>query len=325
MVCAIVEAHRSPQSRLLLSAGTLPKAGFVERVDAAKKAGFDAIALFPQQYLRARKKEKLTAGDMREILAEHDVTLDEVDPLLDWFGPKASSAENLMFDMANELGARSVNTPPAFAPVIELPELTAALARVCERASSHGLRVDLEFLPWTLVPGLRTALQVVNDAGQANLGITLDVWHFFRGGDTTATLQALTPQEAACITNLQVNDAPATRRPLSLRDKLSLLGVTRDQVIDGIKVHGASTFFNVSSAMKSTRPDAQALMAEASSARLLPGDGDMPLADWLAALDSVGCTPTVGLEIFSLELSRLPAAEVAGKAMAAYRDIVLNR
>ena len=36
-----------PQSRLLLSAGTLPKARFIERVDAAQKAGFDAIALFP--------------------------------------------------------------------------------------------------------------------------------------------------------------------------------------------------------------------------------------------------------------------------------------
>ena len=93
-----------PQSRLLLSAGTLPKARFIERVDAAQKAGFDAIAL---------------------------------------------------------------------------QELTAALVRVYERASSHGLRVDLEFLPWTLVPDLHTALQVLNDAEQENLGITLDFWHFF--------------------------------------------------------------------------------------------------------------------------------------------------
>ena len=313
-----------PRSRLLLSAGTLPKAGFIERVDAAQKAGFDAIALFPQQYLRARKKEKLTPADMREILAERNVTLDEVDPLLDWFGPKASRAENLMFEIANELGARSVNTPPAFAPAIDLQELTAALARVCERANSHGLRVDLEFLPWTLVPDLRTALRVLDDAGQANLGITLDVWHFFRGGDTVATLHDLKPEEAAHITNLQVNDAPATRRSLSLRDKLSLLGVTLDQVIDGINVHGARQFFKVSSAMKSTRPDATALMTEASSARLLPGEGDMALADWLVALDSVGCKPTVGVEIFSLELARRPAAEVAARAMAAYRGVVVT-
>jgi len=310
-----------PQSRLLLSAGTLPKARFIERVDAAQKVGFDAIALFPQQYLRARKKEKLTPADMREILAERNVTLDEVDPLLDWFGPTASRAENLIFEIANELGARSINTPPAFAPAIELQELTAALVRVCERANSHGLRVDLEFLPWTLVPDLRTALQVVDDAGQANLGITLDVWHFFRGGDTVATLHGLNLEEAARITNLQVNDAPATRRSLSLRDKLSLIGVTLDQVIDGINVHGARQFFKVSSAMKSTRPDATALMTEASSARLLPGEGDMALADWLSALESVGCKPTVGVEIFSLELSRRPAAEVAARSMAAYRSV----
>ena len=310
-----------PQSRLLLSAGTLPRAGFIERVDAARHAGFDAIALFPQQYLRARKKEALTTADMREILTERGVTLDEVDPLLDWFGPSASRAENLIFEIANELGAHSINTPPAFAPAIDLQELTAALARVCERASRHGLRIDLEFLPWTPVPNLRTALQVLNDAGQANLGITLDVWHFFRAGDTVATLQSLEPEEVSRITNLQINDAPAMRRPLGLRDKLSLLGVTLGQVIDGINVHGARQFFKVSSAMKSTRPDATALMTEASSARLLPGEGDMPLTDWLAALDSVGCMPTVGVEIFSLELARRPAAEAAAKAMAAYQSV----
>ena len=309
-------------SRLLLSAGTLPKAGFGERVDAAQQAGFDAISLFPQQYLRAKNKERLTPSDMREILAGRGITMDEVDPLLDWFGSAASTSENLMFDMAGELGARSVNTPTAFAPDIELPKLTAALVRLCERANSHGLRIDLEFLPWTIVPNLRTALQVVEDAGQENLGITLDVWHFFRGGDAVTTLLGLAPHEAARITNLQLNDAPAARRPQKLSDKLSQAGVTLDQVRDGINVHGARQFFKVSSAMKTTHPEASALMAEASSERLLPGEGDMPLADWLQALGNADCKPTVGLEIFSLELARLPAAEAAAKAMAAYRRVV---
>ena len=310
-----------PESRLLLCAGTLPRANFAERVEAARSAGFDAISLFPQQYLQATLKERLTPADMREILVAAGIALDEVDPLLDWFGPAASAAENLMFDMASELGAVSINTPTAFAPDIGLPELTAALVRLCERAAKHGLRIDLEFLPWTIVPDLHTALQVVTDAGQTNLGVTLDVWHFFRGGDTLETLRSLSAAEAAHITNLQLNDAPATRRALPLRDKLALAGATLDQLTDGIKVHGARRFFKVSSAMKSTHPDATALMAEASSGRVLPGDGDMPLESWLQALQGVGCTPTVGLEIFSLALARLPPAEVAASAMAAYRQV----
>jgi hypothetical protein len=48
----------------------------------------------------------------------------------------------------------------------------------------------------------------------------------------------------------------------------------------------------------------------------------MALVDWLAALDSVGCKPTVGVEIFSLELARRPAAEVAARSLAAYRGVV---
>ena len=98
--------------------------------------------------------------------------------------------------------------------------------------------------------------------------------------------------------------------------------MTLDQVIDGVKVHGASRFFKVSSDMNSTHRDATALMSEASSGRLLPGEGDMALSEWLQALNGVGCTPTVGLEIFSLELARRPAAEVAARAMASYRGVV---
>ena len=64
----------------------------------------------------------------------------------------------------------------------KLPEVVVAFARLCERAAAAGLRVDLEFLPWTIVPDLRTALQIAREADQANAGVMLDCWHFYRGG-----------------------------------------------------------------------------------------------------------------------------------------------
>jgi sugar phosphate isomerase/epimerase len=87
-------------SRLILSAGTIPRASFVERVMAAKSAGFDAISLFPQQYLAAQRKEKLSVDDMKSILVDNQIALDEVDPLLDWLGEGKSQSESLMMEMA---------------------------------------------------------------------------------------------------------------------------------------------------------------------------------------------------------------------------------
>lgn len=308
--------------RLLLSAGTLPKAGFRQRVEAAGAAGFDAISLFPQQYLHARRKEKLSTASMVAILEEHGVDVDEVDPLLDWFGPGSSGSEQLLFEMANALGARSINAAPAFAPRCDLQDLTAAFAAVCERASKHGLRVDLEFLPWTMVPDLATALEVVEHSERDNAGVMLDCWHFFRGGSEPADIDRLDQQQAARINSIQVNDAPVRPARLSARQKLGMAAVMLDNARDGLQVMGARRFAQVASSAHNPHPDAMDLMNEASGMRLLPGQGDMPVAELLTALDRAGVSPTVGLEIFSLELMRQAPHQAAAQAMAAYRKLI---
>jgi len=244
---------------------------------------------------------------MRTILSDNGIELREVDPLLDWFGPGVSPEETLIFEIAAELGASSINTPTAFAPAIGLEGVTNALANLGKRAARQ--------------PDLKSALQVVGDTGMENIGVTLDFWHFFRSGDSVDTLLNLSPPEAALITNLQINDAPSNPQPLGLRNKLALMLVMLNNLRDGIRISGTKQFFATVSGAKATRKDATALMNEATSNRLLPGDGDMPLKDWLAALDGAGCKPRAGLEIFSLDLARLPAEEVAAKSMAAYGRI----
>jgi sugar phosphate isomerase/epimerase len=310
-----------PDSRLLLSAGTLPKARFEARVRAASAAGFDAISLFPQQYLRARKKEKLSLQDMRDILSDNGVDLDEVDPLLDWFGAGSSGSEQLMFDMADALGARSINAAPAFTPKIGLTELTDIFAGVCERAATHGLRADLEFLPWSIVPDLATALDVVEGTGQDNAGIMLDCWHFFRGGSDLDSIRHLSKRQLGRITSIQVNDAPLKPTRLTPRQKAGMAAVMLDNAKDGIKVMGTRRFMQVASGAHNPHPNAMDLMNEASGMRLLPGEGDMPIPELLIALDRAGARPTVGLEVFSLDLMRKPAENAAALAMAAYRKL----
>jgi sugar phosphate isomerase/epimerase len=258
---------------------------------------------------------------MRHILSDNGITLDEVDPLLDWFGAAQSSSEVLIFEIAQELGARSVNAPSAFAPKIEVSEVVSAFARLCERAAAAGLRIDLEFLPWTIVPDLRTALQIVREADQANAGVMLDCWHFYRGGSEVDEIDGLSEDEIARITSIQVNDAPAMPVPPGRTDRLTIAKAMLLNVRDGVRVLGPTNFMRVAAAAGNPHPNAYALMMEAISARLLPGHGDIPLRALLGRLGAAGCTPTVGLEIFSLALNRRDPADVARQAMQSYRRL----
>ena len=57
-----------------------------------------------------------------------------------------------------------------------------AFAGLCRRAAEHGLLVHIEWLPWSRIPDLATALEIVRAAGQPNGGLNVDAWHFVRTG-----------------------------------------------------------------------------------------------------------------------------------------------
>jgi sugar phosphate isomerase/epimerase len=309
-------------SRLVLCAAISPSADFSTRVAAAKSAGFDAITLSPQQYLNARNKEKLSNSEMHGILWDNDIGLDTVDPLLDWLGDHSSTSEQLVFEIADAFDAGAVNVAPAFAPDLSQGELTHAFARLCERAAQHGLRVDLEFLPWSVVPDYRVALDVIAGCEQDNAGLTLDCLHFYRSGGTPSDLAKLDPALAKRITNVQLCDIPKEPANLDFRQKL---GANKEMLTsgrDGIRVMGFRRMIEVASKAHSTRPDASILMREATCSRLLPGKGDIPLEEIFRTLHALDVRPDIGLEIFSLEFGRLPVHDAASQAMAAYCELI---
>jgi len=311
-----------PDSRLILSAGTIPRATFSQRVKAAQQAGFDAISLFPQQYLAARRKEKLSIKDMQDILAGHEIALDEVDPLLDWFSPEATPSESLMVEMAQALGARSVNVASAFVSDRPFDELAACFARVCERLAQYGLRADLEFLPWTQVNNLTSALTLLDEADQPNAGVMFDCWHFFNSGESMHVLHNLTAQQAARITSLQLNDAPQSTRSLSRGQNWLYIKDMFQNVADSIRVLGLNAFLNVAIKAQYPHPGAQKMMKEALCSRLFPGQGVKPVSQILAILNDKGVRPAIGVEVFSLENYSLSAEEVAREAMQGYQAVV---
>jgi sugar phosphate isomerase/epimerase len=308
-------------SRLILSAGTVVKATFVERVCAAEQAGFDAISLFPQQYLAATRRENLSIANMQDILAEHEVDLDEVDPLLDWFGSDATRSESLMMEMAEALGARSVNVAAAFVSDRSFQELVDCFGRVCERVARFGLRADLEFLPWTGLGTLTSALELLEAVDQPNAGVMLDLWHFFNSGEDLEVLRRLTPEQAARITSLQLNDIPGSIGDLSRGQKWEYIKDMCQNAIDIIRVLGMDAFLNVAIKAKYPHPAAQRMMKDALCSRHFPAEGAMPVAEVLAILSERGVAPVIGVEVFNLDHYSLTAADIARRAMRSYESV----
>jgi sugar phosphate isomerase/epimerase len=195
-----------PQPRLVLASGTWRDLPFGERLAAAASAGITTIGLHHEQYRAA-----LAAGDadddIKALLDLHGVGIAEVEVLgavlePDDAGRTGSFGERL-FAMADRFGASRV-----IAVSQGTDDLAAGVKRfaaLCDRAAEHGLSLALEFAPWTVVPDLATAWDVVRRAERPNAGVVLDTWHFFRGRSTIDDL-ATVPAEA--IAEIQISDGP---------------------------------------------------------------------------------------------------------------------
>jgi sugar phosphate isomerase/epimerase len=206
---------------LVLCSGTLRRdATFEERIAAAVAGGFAGISMWGRDYNLARS-EGLTDADLVAMLEQSGLSVAELDPVWSWL-PGASDVhipphldredvfcfgEDDLFAVADAVGARSVNAVDVFGGSWTLESAAEAFAGLCRRAAEHGLLVQLEFLPWSRIPDLRAAWDVVIDAGEANGGITVDAWHYFRSGPDPALLEGI---PGAHILGVQLSDGPAS-------------------------------------------------------------------------------------------------------------------
>jgi sugar phosphate isomerase/epimerase len=204
---------------LVLCSGTLPRGvPFRERLAAAVAGGFAGISLWGRDYQGARD-EGLSDADIRALLADHGLAVAELDPAWWWLPgadltiPPEVDPEDVfwcraddLFAIADATGARSLNAVDVFGGDWGVDDAAEAFAALCDRAAEHDLVVHLEFLPWSRIPDVGTAWEVVRRAGKANGGIAVDSWHFFRSG---ADWDALRRVPGSQVLSIQLDDGPA--------------------------------------------------------------------------------------------------------------------
>lgn len=202
----------------VLAWGTV-RSSFPDRVAAAADAGFDGIGLMLREYLGLRD-EGWSDDAIRRLLEQHDMTISEVEVLFGFAAPRGTPAgvaerpglvyndpdlERAAFHMADAFGVRNVQVAGTFAEGGPTHGVADAFASLCDRAAVHGLRVALEFVPYTDIPDITTALGIVDAANRRNGGLCVDSWHFFRG---QPDFDALAGCPAEKIAMIQINDGP---------------------------------------------------------------------------------------------------------------------
>ena len=178
-----------------------------ENIDAAAAAGFGAVGL----RICARRPGDRYLGDailgnaaaacaLRDRAAARGIGLSNV------------SAYQFYPDVGWDDVAPVIDTTAALgAPIIvangfdpELARFTPLFARYCAAANEAGIRVALEFLPYSGVRNVDEAMRVVVDSGAANAGVLVDALHLDRSGGSVADIARIPPDR---ITFAQLCDA----------------------------------------------------------------------------------------------------------------------
>jgi sugar phosphate isomerase/epimerase len=201
---------------LTFMGGCLARTPFPEQVRAAAAAGFDAITIWPNTWRHAQRKLGLTFADMRAQIDQHGLKLTDTDALRDWvppptrdsveFGPiKGGIPREEFFEATVALGGNTVVAVHMTDVPLNLERDIAGFARLCDDAAKHGLRIALEFVPWSKVPDLVTAMKIIDGAGRANGGLVVDNWHHFRSGGSLEDLRRIPPDK---VYTVQISDDP---------------------------------------------------------------------------------------------------------------------
>jgi sugar phosphate isomerase/epimerase len=196
---------------LSLSHFTVIEADPLTLVDVAAKAGFDGIGLRVVRPTGGAETVDI-AGDRalrRDIKRRLDATgiqvldIDAIFIVPDTDVPSLRPA----LDAGAELGARHVSVSGFDA---DHGRLAANLGRLGEEIDARGLRMVLEFLPYTYIRTLEEAHEILREIGAPNAGILVDALHLNRSGGTPEDLAAYDP---ALFPYFHVCDAPAASPP----------------------------------------------------------------------------------------------------------------
>ncbi|MAG30980.1 MAG: xylose isomerase [Deltaproteobacteria bacterium] len=178
-------------------------------IDATADAGFAGVSLWAFHHLAA-----VGAGtDPEQVRAWHSdrgLSVPVVESLIGWEGGDAATIEEQCgptFEVASFYGSEAV-AGVVMAPEMDRAAAVRGLAQLGRMGADRGLKVCIEWLPWSALSTLESAWALIQEAGGDNLGLVVDTWHWLRqpGGPDEATLRSIPGDRIHCV---QLDDTTA--------------------------------------------------------------------------------------------------------------------
>ena len=216
----------SKQYPITISSWTLgDKCTFEERVKAAKDAGFEGIGLRAETYVDALN-EGLSDSGILGILKEYGMRVTEVEYIVQWAEENRSYEqkykEQMCFHMCELFGVAHINCGLMEAYSVEYT--AQKLKELCARAGH--LIIGVEPMPYSGIPNVKRAWEIVDESNGENAKIILDSWHWLRACQPVE-LSVLEGIPAEKIVSVQINDvyerayAQNVLRDESMHDRLA--------------------------------------------------------------------------------------------------------
>ena len=158
------------------------------------------------------------AADTRKLLGDRGVTLvaasDQGGLLLSQGEQRKAHYDHFKrrLDLCQFFAIPTLLVVADFAEKIDavaLERAVVSLKQAAQWAASFGVRLALEFRgSATFCSCLETALRLVSAAGEPNVGVNLDVFHYYTGPSKFEDLERLTPANLAFVQVCDVLDVP---------------------------------------------------------------------------------------------------------------------
>ena len=160
-----------------------------QRIEAAARAGYAGTGFWLGDLL-AWEQSGRDYSALKRLLADAGQRVVELEFLADWFAAgerrdRSDAARAELFRAADALGVRHIKVMPPFLPDDPAgDDLAAEFTALCAQAAEHGVMIGMEMLPFSMLPNLGTALEMVAAADAPNGGLLVDIWHVMRSGGT---------------------------------------------------------------------------------------------------------------------------------------------
>jgi sugar phosphate isomerase/epimerase len=183
------------------------------RIGTAARAGYRGFGIVHADLAADDGSDRLDA--ISHLLAENGMPHLELEMLNDWFatGARRAASDAVRRDLlraAEQLQPRQIKVGGEIGGR-EWPwgQLVEAFAELCRQAASVGTRIAFEPMPFGQINNLVLGRRLIDDAGEPNGGLILDLWHMARGAIAHASIRDLPERYVFAV---EIDDADAQVR-----------------------------------------------------------------------------------------------------------------